>query len=233
VTRIQRSDLGRIADLLVDVGQRLCQTTSRDNREMPVAEAAWLAALDFRPGSRAQHFDPDGKGGWRYDDEGEPIPADPVGEAGITSDPTRLLHVRYRTLLGWLEDNAADLRDLVAQLVPAQPNTRVGKCGECGAPKPVAAKHRPKDLVGADVAAAGWCKSCYRDGQYMQPIETNRDGLRYYKDHCRWCGSFKAEWGIEPPVPLLELRHRYGRVTTAQVEQHLPKHLKRRAKKAS
>lgn len=59
----------------------------------------------------------------------------------------------------------------------------------------------------ADAAIEGMCKSCWRDSEYRQEIETNSKGLRYYKDYCRWCGGAKAEYGIEPPLEILRLHH--------------------------
>lgn len=230
MTRIDRSDIPRIAEMLVTVGQRLGQTVSRNGIGVPGGEAAWFAAQEFEPGPRAAAVDPGGGNRWEEHDDGEvhPVPADPAGDAATTTDPTSLTFVRYRTLLGWLEDNAADLRDMLGQLLPPQPNTRVEACSTCGTPRPVLSKRR-KDLVDADVVAAGYCQSCYRDDRYLEPIQTNRAGQRYYKAHCRWCGGFKADHGIEPPLALVVLKHTYGRTTVAQVEAHLPKHLRGKA----
>jgi hypothetical protein len=89
-------------------------------------------------------------------------------------------------------------------------------------------------VTAADVAAAGWCASCWRNDQQMVPIEKDRHGLRFYRDYCRWCGEFKARQKIEPPVSLLALRHEGRRITEADVTKALkdakPKKGKRKKK---
>lgn len=230
MTRIDRSDIPRLAEMLVTVGQRLGQTVVRNGIPMPGGEAAWFAAQEFEPGPRAATSDPGGGNRWETDDADEvhPVLSDPAGDAATSTDLTSLTFVRYRTLLGWLDDNAADLRNMLGSLLPPQPNTRVEACSTCGTPRPVLTKRR-RDLVDADVTAAGYCQSCYRDDRYLESIQTNSAGQRYYKTMCRWCGAFKADYGIEPPLALVVLHHQYPRVSAAQVEAHLPKHLRGRA----
>lgn len=137
------------------------------------------------------------------------------------SDPTTALAGRYRCALERLENAVVEARDLVAELVPAQPGTRVKPCLACGTPRPVRSK-RASDLDGVDVAADGRCGSCCRDARHLAPIETRPDGARYYADMCRWCGSFRGQHGIDPPIPLLPIRHRGARVTPADIETHVP-----------
>ena len=221
--RITRADIPRLAALLADAGQRLGQHTTRAGHSMPAGEAAWFASLEYQPGPRAANTDPLAHGNrWETnDDTGEvwPVPSDTTGDSATSPDAAALMHVRYRALLDWLNDNAADLRNLIAQLVPAQPNTKITPCGACGAPRPVTAKRR-NDLAAADVAQAGWCKSCYRDDRYLQPIEVDRSGHRYYAAYCRWCGGFKADHGVEPPLAVLRIHHQRSRVSVAEIQKH-------------
>lgn len=224
--RVVRSDIQRIAELLVEVGQRLGKTTSRNGIPMAAGEAAWRAADEFAPGLRASSTGA-GAGGHgtnlRDPDTLDLVPNDSTGEAAVHQDPTGLTLARYRSALGFLLDNALDLRDLLGDLLPRQPNTRIEPCSTCGTPRTVDSKRR-RDLVDADVVNAGYCKSCWRNDKRLEPIQTRRpNGARYYKEHCRWCGSFRAEWGIEPPLALVVLRHTYGRVTPEQVYANVPK----------
>lgn len=77
----------------------------------------------------------------------------------------------------------------------------------------VAETRRPRRLgtreqTAAQVAADGWCRSCYRVGVF-EPI-TRRDGGKgdpFYADLCRWCGSHRGTLH-QPPVDMLRLHHR-------------------------
>lgn len=229
-SHVERSDIPDIATLLVTLGARLGQETTRDGKQMPVGEAAWWASLDFQPGPRAANTDPGGGNRWETDEtsgEVQPVPNDATGETATSHDPTSLTHARYRALLGWLQDNADDLRRLLSTLLPPQPNTKVIDCAGCGAPKAIDIR-KPRDLT--EIAAAGYCKSCHRDDKYLERIQTDKQGIRYYADYCRSCGSFKAEHGMEPPLELLRKRHVFGRrISVAEVEAACP-HCKKKAK---
>lgn len=98
-------------------------------------------------------------------------------------------------------------------------------------------------ITSADVAAAGWCQSCWRNDQQMVVIETHkRTGLRYFRDLCRWCGGVKSTYGIEPPLEILKLHHAGRRVNVADLEaavkaiidaQPKTKKAKRKAKRSA
>ena len=229
--RVERDDIPAIATLLVALGARLGQETTRDGRKMPMGEAAWYASLEYQPGPRAANTDPGGGNRWEdaTDGSGEkwPVPSDATGETAITHDPTSLTHARYRALLGWMQDNGDDLRRLLSTLLPPQPNTKVINCDGCGSPKAIDIR-KPRDLT--EIAAAGWCKSCYRDDKHLRQIETRPDGVRFYADYCRWCGGFKADHKTEPPIEVLRVRHRDGQVPTAVIERTCP-HCRSEAKK--
>lgn len=222
-SHVERSDIPDIATLLVTLGARLGQETTRDGKQMPVGEAAWWASLDYQPGPRAANTDPGGGNRWETDEtsgEVQPVPNDATGETATSHDPTSLTHARYRALLGWLQDNADDLRNLLSTLLPPQPNTKVVNCDGCGAPKPVDA-HKPQDLDA--LAAAGWCRSCFRVDGHLERITTDRNGARRYASLCRWCGDFRAGHGaLEPPLAILRARLQGRRITPADVEKHCP-----------
>jgi hypothetical protein len=73
-----------------------------------------------------------------------------------------------------------------------------------------------KDLLVAQVAADGWCVSCYRREQFLEPItmQTARNGamVPIYRDLCRPCGKWKSENGELPSMEVLQTWHRGGRV---------------------
>ena len=88
-------------------------------------------------------------------------------------------------------------------------------------PNPEEVKNRSGDLdpvTPADVAIAGYCSSCWRNDQQMVLIEVNKHSLRYYRDYCRWCGSLKATYGIEPPLEMLKLHHAGRRISEKDME---------------
>lgn len=75
-----------------------------------------------------------------------------------------------------------------------------------------------RNLQAAQVAAEGWCVSCWRDELTCEPIALRPTGEPYYKDRCRGCGMWKAEHGQDPPLAILQKRHAGIRVTTRDVE---------------
>ncbi len=91
-------------------------------------------------------------------------------------------------------------------------------------PHPAALRNRSGDLdpiTAADAAAAGWCKSCWRNDQQMVPT-TPPEGsgrLKRYRDYCRWCGDFHGQHKIEPPIELLRIRHAGGRISEQDVDK--------------
>lgn len=64
-----------------------------------------------------------------------------------------------------------------------------------------------KDMLAAQVAADGWCVSCWRDEQHLTEITKRPSGEPWYRDLCRSCGQWKAENGELPPLDLLRQRH--------------------------
>lgn len=220
---IDSRDLPKLAELLIETGQRLAAH----------GEQAWQASQDYAPGPRAAHSDADGHGGnrWDEDDDGQvwPVPADPTGEQAARSDATSMLHAGLRVRLGLVERYVDEVRHLLLDLVPNQPNVRLTNCGECGGPKPTL-KSPSQVKTAVDVVAEGWCRSCYRLDKRLEPIETDSQLRRYYREHCRWCGGFRAEHGCEPPLELLRRRHIFGRrISLTDIEASCP-HCQARAK---
>lgn len=75
----------------------------------------------------------------------------------------------------------------------------------------VAEQRRPRQLksreiTAAQVAADGWCRSCYRVGVF-EPISLRPTGEPYYRDLCRWCGQNRN--GLEQPsIDMVRTHHR-------------------------
>lgn len=82
--------------------------------------------------------------------------------------------------------------------------------GIANPPTPRTIKNR--DLMAAQVAADGYCLSCWRNNQHLTPIETRPNGEPYYRDRCRWCGEYKAAHRDDPPLEYLRLRHAGRRI---------------------
>lgn len=143
---------------------------------------------------------------------------DPDGEPDERSDDRKedLAAARYHdelaTLTRRVEADTARIRRIIAICNPDRPKNLANR-----------------DLLLAQVAADGWCISCWRDDQNltpvtMQPARGSRDkGTPYYRDLCRACGSWKAEHGQLPPMEILVLRHSGRRVTTADADRALAK----------
>ena len=77
------------------------------------------------------------------------------------------------------------------------------------------------DMLAAQVAADGWCVSCWRDDQALVPITLRASGVPVFRDLCRWCGDWRAVHRQVPPLRLLRLHHQGRRITTADVEKEL------------
>lgn len=69
-----------------------------------------------------------------------------------------------------------------------------------------------KDMLAAQVAADGWCLSCWRDDQHLEPISVRPTGQAYYRDRCRPCGQWRNEHGEDPPPDILRARHTGRRI---------------------
>lgn len=123
-------------------------------------------------------------------------PSDPVGEAAITDDRTT---AHRNEIIRRLRSITRDVHELhaITALYPADPFEPASASGPGG----------------------DWCRSCWRDGQYHQPIDRDKDGDPYYAGLCRWCGDFNSKERFLPPVEILNHRHRGERVTEGMVAE--------------
>lgn len=106
-------------------------------------------------------------------------------------------------------------------------------------PNPAEMKNRTGELepvTPADVAAAGWCSSCWRNDQQMVVREkAKKSGLYYSPTLCRWCMDVKRTYGVEPPLEMLKLHHAGRRISVAAMEEAIaaiqPKKKSKKARK--
>lgn len=200
-------------DHVASILRRVADALTADGRVM------LQRADDWQAGPRAANLDPDARG-WRYEVCGDtecrscphPVPADPTGEATTRLDRAALIASQLDRLLRDLDRAAGRLVTLHGVLMPEQPRQ--------------ARTLKEINAAGADVAAEGWCRSCWRDEQTCAPVETKPDGSWWYRDLCRWCGAFNAEHGQYPPLSLLQKRHRGYRISQADIDRALGRRAK-------
>lgn len=70
-----------------------------------------------------------------------------------------------------------------------------------------------------------WCRHCLATIGVCEPVHAQKERT------CRWCHEFKQRNKWLPPAPILEHRHRGGRVTQDLINRHRPIQPKKRKKK--
>lgn len=136
-------------------------------------------------------------GGWRYeeDDNGVmwAIPNDQTGEAVIHPDAAHDLFDEFRKLHDRVSKDTARIRRII-HMVPS-----------------TSSQKRRDDDPGPD-----WCKSCYRDAGYLEPVATHPDGSVKYAGYCRWCRESPI---TPPPLELVRTKHAGKRISVAMWER--------------
>lgn len=204
---LSAEDLERIAEQLIETGNLIRQH----------GKDALRVTEGWKPGAKTANLDPD-RGGDRYETVLMPnsigkqirfmvkVPAnDPTGEAVVAERdvPSDVMNDELVSLLNSVNLDAYNLRVIVKAAVPQ--GTRV---------------HKVTAETGADVAVAGWCRSCHRDNRYCEPVATRKDGSKRYRDYCNWCGEWAAAHkGQEPPLELVKAKHEGRHITQRMVEQ--------------
>ncbi len=87
-----------------------------------------------------------------------------------------------------------------------------------------------------DIAAAGYCTSCWRnDKQLVVREKAKKSGLYYSPTLCRWCADVKRTYNVEPPLEVLKLHHAGRRISvqamTEAIEAATPKKNKSKKKR--
>lgn len=78
-----------------------------------------------------------------------------------------------------------------------------------------------------DEVGTTWCRSCWKDEKYCEPVSARPDGKPYYVGLCRWCGRTRKAIGGDrlvasdqrgdPPTWLVAKHHRGERVTPGDI----------------
>lgn len=180
--------LTRLVDALADAGHLALQLPALANI-MRDHENGQPRAATYTPSSApAPHATED-------EAEAPTGHTDPTGDAGITHDQAR-----------------RDERNLRKHL-----NTAIAaiyRATAIAAAYPAEAATRPEIEA---TPGEDWCRCCWKDDHYCEPIPLDTTGAPYYRGLCRWCGAFKAREGFEPPTNLVEVHHRGDRVTPGMV----------------
>ena len=108
-------------------------------------------------------------------------------------------HTEMQALTKRLDADLARLTRIISICCPVPPKTLANR-----------------DLLAAQVAADGWCVSCWRDDQHLTPITTQRTRngteVPLYKDRCRWCGEWRSHSRQDPPLDVLQAHHEGRRI---------------------
>jgi hypothetical protein len=138
-------------------------------------------------------------------------PGDPTGNAAVTGDRASGDYRRLRR---------------EAELLQVQ----LGRLVKLTAAYPV--EHLEREFVEPSPGEE-WCRSCWRDDRYCEPIARKANGKAYYAGLCKWCGSFRSEHDVNPPVELLQARHRGERITAPKIRAALAAAAKSKGRRQS
>lgn len=87
-----------------------------------------------------------------------------------------------------------------------------------------------REMTLAQVAAEGWCTSCFRWDNTIKEREKSARGY-HHKELCDLCHGFLSDHGVLPPIPLIQAK--YGQLknwTTKMVQEALEEHRRPKAK---
>lgn len=73
-----------------------------------------------------------------------------------------------------------------------------------------------------DIAAAGYCVSCWRNDKQMVVREKSK-GIFVSATLCRWCMDVKRTYDVEPPLEVLKLHHAGRRISVQVMEAAIAK----------
>lgn len=161
--------------------------------------ALLLRLADAQPGPQGSTFGATSAHGFSLDEDmrvdvDAPVKLTAVEAQALTPDMAKADLDALVAAVGAIHSNTIRVQRVLAryQLASARPD------GEC-----------PPD----------WCRNCYLDGQYHEPVGRDPKGHAYYDGLCKWCGQFQAEHGWLPTVKLLRRRHQGQRVLVTHIEE--------------
>ena len=218
MTKITEQEMCRIAASIRLTGELLEATGSR----------AYVSSESWQRGPQSPSLEPNRSDRYELVNQGTPdefaarVPGDTTGEAAMTADPYEFTSARFLNLVRLVDKTTTELRNM---MYAASPQITQPEVFEPDTP--------------AQVSAAGWCVSCWRDSHYLEPVAMRPDGSRRYRDFCSWCGIYVAEAkkrqmaepkakrkkkakqpqpDLLPPLDLVKARHRGDRITQQMVE---------------
>ena len=212
MTGISEQDYARIGESLTKLGKRLRDSGSRADYVL----GTW------RDGPRSPSLQPNG--GRRTEQvvfpEGNEVvdkPSDPTGEAAIADEVRTFLADEWDRLVKGLHIDMDRLHDILDMAVPS----------------PVKLTDDAKTFD--QIVAEGYCRSCFRDHGYLEPVAMRPNGQRKYRAYCNWCGEFMAAelaghpGTLEPPIELIEQRRLGKRLNRRQIDQAVAEMIAKRA----
>lgn len=119
-------------------------------------------------------------------------------EEGVCSDDRaaeRRDDARASKMLKRMQSDAAEAIARLTSLL-----NRIEECA-----KPGSNNLATREKQATQIAADGWCVSCWRAGGLVE-IATRPTGEAYYRDRCRTCGTHRAETGEDPPLEHVRAR---------------------------
>jgi len=187
---VRSDDLPKATVMLRHTGELLAHPCRCARKNCTLGEHIWRATKAMGPGPRAANLDPTSRG-WRYDENGDPVPNDVTGEAAIDPDPADL-HVEYMTLLNEAVHAAARLGTFID-------------------------RYRPDRTIPLpdDDTDSQWCRNCLAYGICNPPYRGEGASAR-----CRSCYEFHLTYPrLERPESLVRAQHEGRRITQRMVDQ--------------
>lgn len=170
--------------LAVDQLHGMLTTTTRDLEHLGVQ--TWRAFADWT--SSPQHARDTLRGGGLASPDGDGRSDDRIENARLDRQAAAY-HDELDRLTRRLDVDLQRLRILLRIANPDRPSSL-----------------RPGELTNAQLIADGWCPSCFRNHQHLNPLAQGR-----YSDRCRTCGDFRGRAGRDPNLDELRLMHSRGK----------------------
>lgn len=174
-------------------------------------DAHGVTVLDVvRDWQAGVHGAPEGIGGTRWEDCTDPGCVECPNPTSDRSADRLHFHPRANDPTGETAATAAGGSvDTAAAVFTELQHLLVRAFADCSRLNAITAGIVPPDTA---VDPVRWCNHHLQIG-LCEP--------RHRGDECRFCYDFRLLWGKLPPLSILGIRHRYGRVTKDQVEAAL------------
>lgn len=143
----------------------------------------------------------------------------PRGGGGVEGDEDRRAEIMQRIRAAKVHQQIRDFHNDLDKIV--QQGLKLYDVAFPGHPAELRNKRTDSfdPITPADVAADGWCASCWRNDQQMVAREKNKRGMYYSSTMCRWCQGVKATYDVEPPLEMLKLHHAGRRISEQMMRE--------------